>query len=143
MLDAIHKRPSLLLSVSHPHTLAHTPPHTRRQTEGEAMTISAEGEIRFNSHSAMPERMLSNMYDSEMLLSVPDRAADQQLRFHSVEQYYQYCKTNDAEARRRVLSTATGYAARRVGKRNVPIRSDWDHIKQDVMRTALRVKFAE
>lgn len=78
---------------------------------------------------------LSNFYHS------PISDTDNTITFPTVEHYFQAAKTlNDAEARE-IAAADTPGRAKRLG-RHCALRPDWEDIKIDVMRDALRLKFA-
>ncbi|WP_425394936.1 NADAR family protein [Aeoliella sp.] len=59
------------------------------------------------------------------------------------EHYFQAEKFEDQEYREKIRTTASPMIAARLGRsRKVPIRSDWESVKLDVMRRAVRAKFA-
>jgi N-glycosidase YbiA len=59
------------------------------------------------------------------------------------EHYFQAQKFSDEEYREKILQTASPMIAARLGRsRKVPIRSDWEQIKIDIMRSAVRLKIA-
>ena len=59
------------------------------------------------------------------------------------EHYFQAQKFVDEEYREKIRQTAGPIIAARLGRsRKVPIRSDWENIKVDIMRAAVKQKFA-
>lgn len=61
----------------------------------------------------------------------------------TVEHYFQAQKFTDQMHRDRILRARTPKDAKTLGwDRNVPIRPDWDEVKDDVMLTAVRKKFS-
>ncbi len=59
------------------------------------------------------------------------------------EHYFQAQKFSDEEYRERIRQAPSPMTAARLGRsRNVPIRSDWEKVKLDVMRLAVRTKFS-
>lgn len=56
------------------------------------------------------------------------------------EHFFQAAKTLDPGERATVMATATAGQAKRAG-RAVTLRSDWEQVKEDVMREHLRAKF--
>ena len=59
------------------------------------------------------------------------------------EHYFQANKFTDEEYREKIRQTASPMIAARLGRsRKVPIRSDWEQIKIDIMRAAVRQKIA-
>ncbi len=77
---------------------------------------------------------LSNFYPCDV--TMPDG-----ITYPSVEHAFQAQKTEDVAARRGFLDLTAGQAKRR--GRLVHLRPDWDDVKDDVMLTALRLKFAD
>ncbi len=60
------------------------------------------------------------------------------------EHYYQAMKYNDPALRERVRACVTPREAAAIGRdRTLPIRPDWEQVKEDVMRVALRAKFTQ
>jgi len=59
----------------------------------------------------------------------------------TVEHYFQAVKTFDETDRRRIRDATNPAKAKSMG-RKVLLRKDWEGIKQDVMRKALRAKFS-
>jgi N-glycosidase YbiA len=58
------------------------------------------------------------------------------------EHFFQAQKFEDAEYRERIRRTASPMVAARLGRsREAPLRSDWEEIKDDAMRRAVRAKF--
>lgn len=90
--------------------------------------------MRFHSHMGNGYEWMSNFHSSPIV--------EQGLTFRSVEHLYQYARTRDADARRRILHTPSAATARSIG-RNAPQRPDWEQIKVEVMRKALRLKFRQ
>lgn len=63
--------------------------------------------------------------------------------YSTVEHYFQAMKFRNSEYAERIRLASDPMKAKRLGRtRKVPIREDWDRIKLDVMRTAIRRKFA-
>jgi len=60
----------------------------------------------------------------------------------TVEHYYQAQKTTDIKDQDRIRSAESPGKAKRLG-RNIHIREDWEDIKVDVMRRAIRAKFTQ
>lgn len=61
----------------------------------------------------------------------------------TAEHYFQAQKFTDSELIERVRSAPTPGDAKKIGNnRALPIRSDWDQIKDEVMRRAVEAKFA-
>ena len=57
------------------------------------------------------------------------------------EACFQAAKTRDESLRERIRKAPSPAAAKRLGRR-VDLRSDWDHVKDDVMHAILQAKFA-
>jgi ribA/ribD-fused uncharacterized protein len=60
--------------------------------------------------------------------------------YPSVEHAYQAAKTLDKELRAKIKACKTPAEAKRLG-RQLPLRSDWEEIKIEVMETLLKRKF--
>src|SRR6187455_459542 len=59
------------------------------------------------------------------------------------EHYFQAQKFSDEAYRERIRQASSPMIAARLGRsRSVPIRSDWEKVKLDVMRAAVREKFS-
>ena len=62
--------------------------------------------------------------------------------YRTVEHYFQAQKFENAEYRERVRLAATAKAAANLGRsRQVPIRADWEAVKDEVMYQAVLAKF--
>ncbi|MCY4029667.1 MAG: NADAR family protein [Acidobacteria bacterium] len=61
--------------------------------------------------------------------------------WHSSEAAYQAAKSRDEGERECIRAAPSPAAAKRLGRR-VDLRSDWEHVKDDVMRAVLDAKFA-
>lgn len=60
------------------------------------------------------------------------------------EHYFQAQKFDDPEYREKIRTTKSAMIAARLGRsRKVPIKSNWNKIKDDVMREAVRAKFTQ
>ena len=60
----------------------------------------------------------------------------------TVEHYFQAQKFDDPQHRERIRHASTPKEAKRLGwSRTVPIRKDWEEVKQEVMRRGVRCKF--
>lgn len=60
------------------------------------------------------------------------------------EHYFQAQKFDDSEYQEKIRSTKSAMIAARLGRsRKVPIKTDWNQIKDDVMRKAVRAKFMQ
>jgi ribA/ribD-fused uncharacterized protein len=60
----------------------------------------------------------------------------------TVEHYFQAQKFEDLAYRERIRSAHSPMDAKTLGQtRQVPIRSDWENVKEAVMKRALRLKF--
>ncbi len=65
------------------------------------------------------------------------------LRYPTSEHYFQAQKFTDEAYREQIRLSDSPMIAARLGRsRSVPIRRDWEAVKLDVMRTALRAKFS-
>lgn len=61
----------------------------------------------------------------------------------TTEHYFQAQKFEDADYKEKIRTTKSPMIAARLGRsRKVPIRHDWEQIKDDVMLCAVRAKFA-
>lgn len=58
------------------------------------------------------------------------------------EHFFQAMKTLDQEERKAIAAAPTPGKAKRMG-RHVALRSDWEEVKVDVMRTGLMLKFTD
>ena len=64
------------------------------------------------------------------------------VRWPTVEHYFQAQKFNDPDYRERIRLAHSPLEARTLGQtRKVPIRSDWESVKEVVMKQGLRLKF--
>lgn len=60
----------------------------------------------------------------------------------TVEHYFQAQKFSDPDYRERIRRTSTPREARALGQsRTVPIRTDWESVREEIMFEALRLKF--
>ena len=60
------------------------------------------------------------------------------------EHYFQAQKFLDSERRERIRHTPSPMIAARLGRdRKARLRTDWEHVKLDIMRKAVRAKFAQ
>jgi len=60
------------------------------------------------------------------------------------EHYFQAQKFTDREYREQIRQASSPMIAARLGRsRRVPIRDDWEQVKLDIMRAAVRHKFSE
>ncbi len=100
------------------------------------MSFSSCMEIRFYSKS--PDyAWLSNFYEHGGF-SLEGKA------WKSVEHFYQAKKFPDPELQRRIQTSDTPLQARKTASnRNLVPREDWDSIKEEVMREAIRAKFGQ
>lgn len=79
---------------------------------------------------------LSNFSDHAVLIDG--------VRWPSVEHYYQAQKYDDAATRELIMSAATALEAKKKGSnRSLSVRSDWDDVKESVMRKAVLAKFEQ
>ena len=79
-----------------------------------------------------PYSFLSNFFQ------VPIRLGNS--TYPSVEHAYQAAKTKDKKLRKKIAHTKTATEAKRLGSR-VPLRDDWEEIKDTVMYRAVKAKF--
>lgn len=64
--------------------------------------------------------------------------------YRTSEHYFQAMKFEDADYQERIRETKSPMIAARLGRsRKVKIRSDWEEVKVDVMRTAVRAKITQ
>jgi N-glycosidase YbiA len=62
----------------------------------------------------------------------------------TTEHYFQAQKFTDAQYAERIRMTASPMIAARLGRsRSVPIRPDWEQVKDEIMLRALRAKFSQ
>ena len=79
---------------------------------------------------------------SELSNFAPSEFEADGMRWPTVEHYFQAQKFEDATYRERIRSAHSPMNAKTLGQtRQLPIRSDWENVKEDVMRRALRLKF--
>jgi len=88
-------------------------------------------------HSKNPETSwLSNLSGHGFVLD--------EVKWRSVEHYYQAAKYQDAAAVKRVSEAKTPFDARKAGQdRSLVVRGDWEDVKMAVMRRALDAKFSQ
>ena len=79
---------------------------------------------------------LSNFYPSPIAF----KEGEEEFIAPTVEHYFQYMKTPSLEEGLEILAAVTPGKAKRLG-RKCHLRSDWEKIKDDVMLSALRIKF--
>lgn len=77
---------------------------------------------------------LSNFYSSPILYDG--------IVYPTNEHFFQAMKTLDQEERKKIAAAETPGQAKRLG-RHVKLRTDWEQIKVDVMRTGLMLKFTD
>src|SRR4051812_6432286 len=66
------------------------------------------------------------------------------VRWPSVEHYYQAQKYPGTEAAERIRKAESPLRARKAGQdRSLVPRADWDAVKEEVMRRAVRAKFEQ
>lgn len=64
------------------------------------------------------------------------------LTYPTVEHYFQAMKFPGHEHAEKIRLASTPMIAKRMGRtRNVPLREDWEDVKLDIMREAVRAKF--
>ncbi len=88
------------------------------------MIVEFDGENEF----------LSNFYPSPIL--------HEGIVYPTNEHFFQAMKTLDSAERKAIANAETPGMAKRMG-RTVKLRSDWEQIKVDVMRTGLMLKFSD
>lgn len=60
------------------------------------------------------------------------------------EHYFQALKFHDLEYREKIRAEVSPMIAARLGRsRDVPLRSDWEAVKDDIMLAAVRAKFTQ
>ena len=60
------------------------------------------------------------------------------------EHYFQAQKFEDRKVRRKIRNAKTPMIAARMGRdRSLPLRRDWESVKVEVMRKAVRAKFTQ
>lgn len=90
-------------------------------------------EIRFFGSTNPEYQFLSNFFPAAFVLDGKDWA--------SSEHYYQSMKTVDPGEKERVRLCKTAWMAKQESW-TVTERPDWDDVKEDAMRAALRAKFS-
>lgn len=78
---------------------------------------------------------LSNFYDAPVV----DKNGT---RWPTAEHAYQAMKTNDPNDKRIILQSTTPGIAKRMGMR-IKMRTDWDAVKEEVMRKIVTAKFEQ
>jgi ribA/ribD-fused uncharacterized protein len=81
-----------------------------------------------------PYRFLSNFYPAQIELYG--------LIFPTTEHAYQACKTFDLEWACRIQAATTPASAKRLG-RKIPMREDWEQVKDQIMLMCLQKKFVQ
>ena len=62
----------------------------------------------------------------------------------TTEHYFQAQKFPDTPHEEQIRNTPSPMIAARLGRsRSSPLRADWEHVKEDIMREALRAKFTQ
>lgn len=93
-------------------------------------------EIRF--HSKSPDNGWLSNFDTRGSFSIEGAT------WRSVEHYYQAQKFEDPRLRSQIQNEPSAAGARKLARsRPHLVRQDWDRVKEDVMRTALRAKFGQ
>lgn len=72
----------------------------------------------------------------------PSTIRTPRLIYPTVEHFFQAHKTLDLFEHTRIASRPSPGAAKKEG-RNVELRQDWEDVKDEIMRTALRLKFIQ
>jgi len=84
-----------------------------------------------------------NQAYSELSNFAPFRFEADGVQWPTVEHYFQAQKFHDLGHRERIRLAHSPADAKKLGQsRKVPIRSDWEDVKETVMKAALRLKFA-
>jgi ribA/ribD-fused uncharacterized protein len=99
---------------------------------------AAGGVIRFHTTLKNDYKALSNSFKADITVDG--------VIYPTVEHYYQCAKflTTATEYADKIRSTANAALVKNMGRtKKVEIRADWDTVQLDVMRTALRAKFAQ
>jgi ribA/ribD-fused uncharacterized protein len=91
--------------------------------------------IYFQSRSFPSYRFLSNFYEAV----IKDKDG---IEYLSTEHYYHCQKAVDENDFIKVMVSSTPKAAKENGK-TIAIRKDWDSVKDNIMLTALRLKFTQ
>ncbi len=92
--------------------------------------------IRFYRRSEVPYGVFSNF-----ALGFPIEIDGQ--TWPTSEHYFQAMKFNDPAQRERVRNATGPGEAATLGRRLKPLRSDWESAKYEVMKVAVRAKFAQ
>jgi len=92
--------------------------------------------IKFYSANKDKWAELSNMRGSGFY--VKDNGT--MLFMQCVEKFYVYCKSIRSVDKELVLKCKNGFECKKIGKK-IKLREDWEKIKVDVMRYALKKKF--
>lgn len=93
-------------------------------------------EIEFFSSTKTEYRSFSNFFPSAFQLKGKS--------WPTVEHYYQAQKFVDPKFQDDIRQAATPYGAKRMGqtRKASKLRSDWEEVKEEVMREALKAKFS-
>lgn len=81
---------------------------------------------------------LSNFYPSPIPVAITE---NETYNAPTVEHYFQYMKTISDEEGHGILAARTPGEAKRLGRKS-RLRPDWEQVKVQVMRDALRLKFS-
>ncbi len=93
--------------------------------------------ILFYRANEVPYGPFSN-FDTKHPITLKDKV------WPSTEHYFQAQKFADTEYEEKVRLTEKPREAAAMGRdRNLPLRADWEQVKDDVMRSAIRAKFTQ
>lgn len=94
----------------------------------------SKNEIRFYGKKYPDYLFLSNFFE-QGLLKIDGKT------WRTVEHYYQAMKSSDEVLQEGIRNQPTPRAAKQEGQK-VKLRDDWEEVKYEVMKTALRAKFS-
>lgn len=100
--------------------------------------VAADGVIRFHTTLKNDYKALSNSYKADITIDG--------VVYPTVEHYYQCAKFLETapEYADKIRNTANAALVKNMGRtKKVEIRADWETVQMDVMRKALRAKFAQ
>ncbi|OQV24573.1 putative N-glycosidase YbiA [Hypsibius exemplaris] len=97
---------------------------------------SAESAIEFYNHRKEPYGIFSNFYPAEIHLDGR--------RWDTTEHYFQAKKFLDEKNMEMIRTQPSpGKAASAGRRRDLPLRNDWERVKDDVMKEAVYAKFSQ